>query len=84
MANGRLEKVEIINEEDNKTMIKREFFLSKTTFNEIVDSVISREDYPNFSAWVFDACRQKLKNLKGKNDESRINLNGSGRQAAQP
>lgn len=65
MANGRLEKVEILNEADGKKRIKREFFLSKKLFNEIVEDIAYGDDYTNFSMWVFDACKSKLANKKG-------------------
>ncbi len=66
LANGRLKKVVILNESDQKTRIKREFFLSKRVFNQIVDEIENSDGITSFSAWVFDACRKKLSDVKAE------------------
>ena len=77
MGNGRLVKVTIENENDQETMVKREFFLSKQVFNAIVDDINFKagktEGRVTFSSWVYDACRQKL-DKEHKGGKSYIDL----------
>lgn len=58
MPHGRLEKVEIKDKDDELSKIKREFFLPKRLYNEIVE--ICWEEGCSFSFWVMDACRKKI------------------------
>lgn len=64
MAHGVLKKVEIKDFEDANKKIKREFFLPKWLYNEIIDLVT--QEGSSFSFWVQDACRQKYNRQKEK------------------
>lgn len=55
---GKIKKVEILNEEDANTMIKKEIFLTKGMFNKVVDIVAPTGG--TFSDYGRSAIQEKL------------------------
>jgi hypothetical protein len=59
LAHKHLIKVEITGKQDENTKIGREFHLTKSMYNKIIDIV--EVEGSSFSEWVRDACNRKLK-----------------------